>query len=107
MFLGEGWMTRFVALLIVLIFGVAASGCDTRKEASTAKPAATKLQSAPLDINRASAKELMALKGIGEVRAAAIIRGRPYARKDELVQQGIVPYAVYDEIKEQIVAKQK
>ncbi len=101
-------MMRLVALLIVLIFGVAASGCDTRKEAaSSAKPAATKSQSAPLDINRASVEELMTLKGIGEVRAAAIIRGRPYGRKDELVQQGIVPYAVYDEIKDQIIAKQK
>ena len=49
----------------------------------------------------------MTLKGIGEVRAAAIVRGRPFARKDELVQRGIVPYAVYDGIKDQIIARQK
>ncbi len=49
----------------------------------------------------------MALKGIGEMRAQAIIRARPYVRKDELVQKGIVPLQVYVEIKDQIVAKQK
>ena len=48
-------------------------------------------KSAPIDINRAKADELMTLKGIGEARAAAIIKGRPYARKDELVQKKIIP----------------
>lgn len=38
-----------------------------------------------IDINRGKANELMTLKGIGEARAAAIIKGRPYARTDELV----------------------
>jgi competence protein ComEA len=63
-------------------------------------------KSTPIDINRAKADELMTLKGIGEARAAAIIKGRPYARKDELVQKKIIPEAVYNEIKDQIVAKQ-
>lgn len=59
-----------------------------------------------IDINRAKAEELMTLKGIGDARAKAIIKGRPYARKDELVQKKIIPQAVYDEIKDKIVAKQ-
>lgn len=59
-----------------------------------------------IDINRAKAEELMTLKGIGEARAKAIIKGRPYARKDELVQKKIIPQSVYDEIKDQIIAKQ-
>ena len=63
-------------------------------------------KSAPIDINRAKAEELMTLKGIGEARAAAIIKGRPYARKDELVQKKIIPESVYNDIKDQIVAKQ-
>ena len=63
-------------------------------------------KSAPIDINRAKADELMTLKGIGEARATAIIKGRPYARKDELVQKKIIPESVYNDIKDQIVAKQ-
>jgi len=63
-------------------------------------------KSAPVDINRAKADELMTLKGIGEARAEAIIKGRPYARKDELVKKKILPESVYNEIKDQIVAKQ-
>jgi hypothetical protein len=42
----------------------------------------------------------------GEGRAAAIIKGRPYARKDELVQKKIIPESVYNEIKDKIIAKQ-
>jgi DNA uptake protein ComE-like DNA-binding protein len=59
-----------------------------------------------VDINRAKAEELMTLKGIGEARAKAIIKGRPYARKDELVQKKIIPESVYAEIKDKIIAKQ-
>jgi len=60
----------------------------------------------PIDINRAKADELMTLKGIGEARATAIIKGRPYARKDELVHKKIIPESVYNEIKDRIIAKQ-
>jgi DNA uptake protein ComE-like DNA-binding protein len=63
-------------------------------------------KSAPIGINRAKADELTTLKGIGEARAAAIIKGRPYARKDELVQKKVIPESVYNDIKDQIVAKQ-
>ena len=59
-----------------------------------------------VDINRAKPEELMTLKGIGEARAKAIIKGRPYARKDELVQKKIIPESVYNEIKDKIIAKQ-
>jgi DNA uptake protein ComE-like DNA-binding protein len=60
-----------------------------------------------MDINSASEKDLATLPGIGEARAKAIVKGRPYKGKDDLVQKKIIPEKVYGEIKEKIIAKQK
>jgi competence protein ComEA len=60
-----------------------------------------------LDINSATVDKLKALPGIGDAYSKKVIDGRPYKRKDELVQKKIVPQATYDKVKDQIVAKQK
>ena len=60
-----------------------------------------------LDINTATVSELSALSGVDESTAHHIVDGRPYRGKEQLVRDSIIPKATYDEIKEQIVAKQK
>ena len=77
----------------------------TKKAAEPPKADAKKAE--PMDINSASEKDLATLKGIGDVRAKAIVKGRPYKGKDELVQKKIIPQSVYDDIKDLIIAKQK
>jgi competence protein ComEA len=72
-----------------------------------AKPAAKSAAKQLLDINTATEDELRALKGVGDIRAANIIRNRPYKGKDELMQKKIIPAAVYAGIKDQIIAKQQ
>lgn len=105
---------------------VMAQKAETPKDAkpaatkpAAAKPAAAKPEAAPapkteaakpagepMDINSASETELASLKGIGEVRAKAIVKGRPYKGKDDLLRKKIVPKNVYEDIKDQIIAKQ-
>jgi competence protein ComEA len=105
-------MKRIFAFLVAAI---AATGLAFAQKAETPKtdtkaPAKTEAKmdakKEPMDINSASEKELATLKGIGDVRAKAIVKGRPYKGKDDLVAKKIIPEGVYADIKDQIIAKQ-
>jgi competence protein ComEA len=87
----------------------ASMSASAKATASTpaATPAVPAEKAALLDINSASKKELSELPKIGDVRSNAIIKGRPYTGKDELLSRKILPQAVYDGIKDLVVAKQK
>jgi len=83
----------------------APSAAPSKMDAKTNLKTETKAEL--IDINSATAEELSRLKGIGEARSAAIVKGRPYRGKDELVRKKILPESVYAGIKDQIIAKQK
>ena len=77
------------------------------QDKKAAPPAAAAAPAAALmDINSASEKDLATLTGIGEARAKAIVKGRPYKGKNELKDKKIIPDAVYEGIKDKIIAKQ-
>ena len=87
---------RLIAFLCVLFaFGVA--------EAQTRAPAAPAANQ--IDINSASRDELMTLDGIGEVRADAIIRSRPFKLKTELVERRLIPEVLYEKIADKVAAR--
>src|SRR5260221_9606897 len=58
-----------------------------------------------IDLNTASRDDLMTLDGIGEVRADAIIRARPFKAKAELVERRLIPEALYDKIADKVMAR--
>jgi DNA uptake protein ComE-like DNA-binding protein len=58
-----------------------------------------------IDLNSASRDELMTLDGIGEVRADAIIRARPFRSKGELVERRLIPEALYGSLTDKVTVR--
>ncbi|NQW51962.1 MAG: helix-hairpin-helix domain-containing protein [Rhodospirillales bacterium] len=69
------------------------------------RPAAPPPASSLIDLNSASRDDLMSLDGIGEVRADAIIRARPFKTKTELVERRLIPEALYEKIADKVMAR--
>ena len=118
-------MKKIIALAAALLIGATGAAFAQKQEApkpapaaqvpaakADAKPAAAAPAAAPeakkdpMDINSATEKELATLPKIGDVRAKAIIKGRPYNGKDDLINKKIIPQDAYDAIKDVIIAKQ-
>lgn len=57
-----------------------------------------------LNINKASAAQLAKLPGVTDSHAKAIVKGRPYRSKEDLVAKKVLPQALYDEIKGNVYA---
>ncbi|MDI1285373.1 MAG: helix-hairpin-helix domain-containing protein [Reyranella sp.] len=76
-----------------------------------ATPAVAQTRAAPppasslIDLNNASRDDLMTLDGIGEVRADAIIRARPFKAKTELVERRLIPEHLYEKLADKVMAR--
>src|SRR5215467_6987576 len=77
--------------VIMLLAGalVGSSPLSIQGATQTKEKAAAKGETKKIDINSASADELMSLNGVGEATAKKIIAGRPYASVDDLAKAGV------------------
>ena len=97
-----GLVRRILTFTFVLAVALAPA---PHRAIAQAKPAAAAPQGDPLDINTATRDQLKALPGIGDAYADRIIKGRPYAAKNQLTQRGIIPNNTYTKIQGMIVAR--
>ncbi len=79
-------------LVLVLLAGITVS---------ISPPAVHSAAQGKIDINSASADELMSLNGVGEATAKKIIAGRPYSSVDDLAKAG-VPKSTIGKIRSQV-----
>jgi len=91
---------RLVSIGLGLLLLAAGAVAQTRPPVAPAAPA-----SGLIDLNTASRDDLMTLDGIGEVRADAIIRARPFKAKTELVERRLIPEALYDKLADKVMAR--
>jgi DNA uptake protein ComE-like DNA-binding protein len=100
---------RFRTTLWTLIIVSAASGCLAQYQDRDRFGAASTSSTAPapekrLDVNHATVAELEKIPGLTHPWAERIVRFRPYRTKLDLVEKGILSNAVYDRIKDFVIA---
>ena len=71
-------------------------------EGEPAPPAATASQPSAMNVNKASAGDMVLVLGLSQDVADRIVAGRPYRLKGELVAKNVVPKDTFDRIKERI-----
>ena len=92
-------MSRIVFLIASAVVALAALPALAQTRSAPAPP------SSLIDLNAASRDELMTLDGIGEVRADAIIRARPFRAKTELVERRLIPEHLYEKLADKVMAR--
>ena len=101
----NGAMRRVMVIVLTAVIGaqgIAAGQADSRGYAT--KVPKTVSEANLVDLNRASAEELMKLPGMTKVWADRVVKFRPYKRKTELLEHGVLPDRVYDKVKDFVVA---
>ncbi|MDP1840001.1 MAG: helix-hairpin-helix domain-containing protein [Reyranella sp.] len=94
-------MVRIISLIVLAVLALAQPSMAQTRAAPAAPPPAANL----IDLNNASRDDLMTLDGIGEVRADAIIRARPFRAKTELVERRLIPEHLYEKLADKVMAR--
>lgn len=76
---------------------------ETAETAPVAAVSGQATEDGKLDLNHATATELRRLPGAGPTVIAAILAGRPYTAKQQLVKRGVLSAAQYASWKEYLV----
>lgn len=88
-------------MIVLTVLALGTPALAQTRAAPAAPPPASNL----IDLNTASRESLMMLDGIGEVRADAIIRARPFRAKTELVERRLIPEHLYEKIADKVMAR--
>jgi len=98
---------RFAALPVAILLLCACGAAQYSDRDSSAAPKTSAHAPPPearIDINRAGVGELMKAPGMTRTWAQRIVRFRPYRTKQDLLDRGVVTSAVYDRIKDFVIA---
>jgi competence protein ComEA len=92
-------------LVLAILFGATTAAAQGARPGAAAPPPPPAPAANLIDLNTASRDDLMTLEGIGEVRADAIVRARPFKAKTELVERRLIPESLYDRISDKVMAR--
>jgi DNA uptake protein ComE-like DNA-binding protein len=100
---------QFAAIAVLTVCFTGAPNAAFARAQSAASRTAPKTKSIPpaearIDINHASADELLKVPGMTPSWAGRIVRFRPYRTKQDLLDRGVLPSDVYDRIKDYVIA---
>ena len=95
---------KTIALAVSLVCVQACCASQSLAKPGAEQPTPSPPPEARIDINHAATEQLLKVPGMTRSWAERIVRFRPYRSKQDLVDQGVMPSAVYDRIKNYIIA---